>query len=186
MLIKINPYIKEDYNSKYYLDAIYPMGFGAMMKVWSSTFDPVTISKILPYIQFFVLLASLMLIARKLGGNVACFITVIFLCASDIFFQRMIGGLSRSFGFPLIAAALAFGVYGRYMWLSATVVLGALFYPVVAVVSGLYMAALLLCVPRKLSVIRLSPGKEICIAGGNCRDFNFNFVASICLRSRVW
>jgi hypothetical protein len=59
----------------------------------------------------------------------------------------MTGGLPRSFAFPLYACAAAALVCGRPIVLAVVVLVGVAFYPTVAVVAGLALAAMLLLLP---------------------------------------
>src|SRR5688572_13698940 len=69
--------------------------------------------------------------------------------ASELFIDRMSGGLPRMFAFPLVALAALGLVYGRTYWVCAAVVIGAMFYPAAGLVCGLVLTALLLLVSAR-------------------------------------
>lgn len=140
----------EDYIADYFLRVFMPLGYKTIMILAAKYWDAASLSKLLPYLEFILLAAALGAIGWKIGGPATCFATLALTLSSGVFFVRMIGGLPRSFGFPLLAMALAAVVYGRAYLLAGVTLLGSLFYPVVTVISGSWLALLLLVTPEKI------------------------------------
>ena len=87
------------------------------------------------------------LVARQLagsGGPAASVFTATTIFGSSYVFERLAGGLARSFAFPVIAVGLYALVSGRVVLLAVTVVLASGLYPPVGVVLGLTLAGWLL------------------------------------------
>ena len=133
-----------DYIASYYL-ACFPMGYwGLYAGAARLGIDPTVLSRCLPHVLWFVAVICLGAAANRLGGKLAAFTAMALALGSNIYLFRIGGGLPRSFGFPILAALLLSLAYGRVWWCAACVVLGALFYPVCAVISGLALAGLVL------------------------------------------
>ena len=135
-----------DYISDYYLNC-FPLGFRALYTASAPLIDPAVSSKIVTYLLLLVTVAGLGVAANRLGGKVAAWAAMSLVLGASLYLDRMGGGLPRAFGFPILAWALAALAYGRTKWLAALVWLGALFYPVAGVVTGLATALLLLLLP---------------------------------------
>jgi len=138
----------EDYIADYYLSCFLPSGYRLFYRVGAIFWDPRVLSEVLSYLLLGVLLAALAMSAYKLGGKSAAWATLAFALSTGQFMGGVTGGLPRSFGYPLMACAAAALVYGRPVLLAALVVLGAGFYPVVSVMTGLALAAYVLLVSR--------------------------------------
>jgi hypothetical protein len=133
-----------DYVADYYL-ACFPMGYwGLYAGAARLGIDPTALSRYLPHVLWFVAVICLGATANRLGGKLAAFTAMALALGSNVYLFRMGGGLPRSFGFPILAALLFSLAYGRVWWCAACVVVGALFYPVCAVISGLALAGLVL------------------------------------------
>jgi hypothetical protein len=133
-----------DYIADYYL-ACYPAGyFGLYAGAARLGVDPTLVSRYLPHALWFVAILLLGAAANRLGGKLAAFCAMAFALGSNIYLFRIGGGLPRSFGFPILAATLFSLVAGRAGWCAVCVALGALFYPVAAVISGLSLAGMVL------------------------------------------
>ena len=138
-----------DYIGGYYLHAFLPAGYRAVFAAVAHVVDPVTTSKVVPYALFALTLALCALAARRLQGT-AAFLGCGLLClSSGILFARMVGGLPRGFGYPIVALATYGLAAGNVWWVAAAVVAGALFYPAVAVPPGAALALWLLLLPRR-------------------------------------
>jgi hypothetical protein len=135
-----------DYVGDYYLNCL-PLGFRALYTASAPLIDPAVSSKIVAYLLLLITLAGLGVAANRIGGKVAAWAAMSLLLGASLYLDRMGGGLPRAFGFPILAWALAALAYGRTKWLAALVWLGALFYPVAGVVTGLATALLLLLLP---------------------------------------
>ena len=140
--------IPTDYVTRYLQDGL-PLGYEWGMIVASKIVDPRALSKVLPYPLLLLLAVTAGLAARRLGGWGAAWMAMAIVLTSELFIDRMSGGLPRMFAFPLVAAAALGLVYGRTYWVCAAVVVGATFYPAAALVCGLVLTALLLLVPSR-------------------------------------
>jgi hypothetical protein len=133
-----------DYLGDYYL-ACLPAGYRALLTGTALLgFDPTTTSRWLPLLAVAVTATALAATARRLGGKLAALGTLVLFLGCSLFFERVSGGLPRTFAFPLLAVGLALLSAGRARALGVLVVLGAAFYPVVAVILGLSLAGMLL------------------------------------------
>jgi hypothetical protein len=134
----------EDYISNYFLQALNPTGYRTLYILVAKLWNPDSFSKLLPYLEWLILTTCLGLIAWKLGGPAMCFCTLALILSTPVFIERMIGGLPRSFGYPLLSMALAAFFFGRVYLLAVITLLGVAFYPVASVISGIWLAFLLM------------------------------------------
>jgi hypothetical protein len=156
-----------DYIADYYL-ACYPLGYwGLYAGAARLGIDPTAMSRSLPLLLWLITILGLGATAHKLGGKLAALAAVGLALGSGIYMGRIAGGLPRSFGFPIIAAALVGLAYARVWWCAACVITGALFYPVAGVISGLSLAGLLLLVRYSgLCATRWTWRRRIALLGG--------------------
>ena len=138
---------QNDYVSDYYLDCL-PVGYRALYTVGAAIGDAETLSKILPYFLFFLSVLAIGATAARFGGVIAAGVAMALMLGSELYLSRIVGGLPRAFGFPLIALAMLALVNGRIKWLPPLVLVAAGFYPVVAVILGFTLALVLLVLPR--------------------------------------
>lgn len=143
-----------DYFDQYYLDVIYPEGYKMLFATMSKYFSPILISKIVPVFTMFVFLVFVAAIVWRFGGATAGFSALCLVLSGQVFLAKMGGGLPRAFGFPILAAALLAGMYGRIYLLALITVVGAMFYPVTGLISGVFLSSLLL-VPNKFTAIKI-------------------------------
>ena len=143
-----DPRIATDYVTRYLQDGL-PLGYEWGMILASKIVDPRVLSKVLPYPFLLLLAITVGAAAKRLGGCGAAWMAMAIALTSELFIDRMSGGLPRMFAFPLVAAAALGLVYGRTYWVCAAVVVGAMFYPAAGLVCGLVLTALLLLVPAR-------------------------------------
>lgn len=137
---------RNDLASSYYLDN-YPIGY-RLMYLAVARLDAVrTLSRTLPYILLALTIAGIALAAFRLAGGVPAWFTVALCLAAPYFLERMVGGLPRSFAFPLIALAFAAVTASRVIPLAALSVIAAAFYAPASVICGLTLALHLLALP---------------------------------------
>lgn len=134
---------QDDYIATYYLDCL-PIGYKGLYRSWSTIGDPRVLSKVIPYLLLLVVLVSVGVTSRKLGGRIAGWGAVALCLSSSYFLGRMSGGLPRSFALPLLAVTAMALTLDRPMLIALTACLGAAFYPPVGVVCGLVLAVYLL------------------------------------------
>lgn len=138
---------RDDVISSYYR-AFHPVGYRALYTEISTIADPRSFSKILPYVLLILFIAACGWGAYALSGNAGVLVVLVVSLSSEVFLTRMIGGCPRAFAFPIVALGLSAMIRDKPKVLALSVVLGAAFYPPVAV--GLAsMLALLLLPPKK-------------------------------------
>lgn len=125
---------KESYTDKYYLNAMLPYGFTQLYKCWSMVLDPTILSKSIPYIQLFAFLLFLYLLVYRWAGYYAAVGVLLLSLSTDYFFYRGVGGLPRSFAFPLLSATLYYLALKKWDHCATLVLLGGCFYPMTGVV----------------------------------------------------
>jgi len=141
--------VADDYIGNY-LRACHPAGYRALYTAASAVVDPRPFSKVLTYVLFAAFLALLAAGARRAGGWAAAVFAVALALSANIFLDRIAGGLVRSFAYPL-AAAFFYGVLrGSARWMIGSSVASAAFYPTLAVMDGITLAALYLAMPSQL------------------------------------
>ena len=137
-----NPF-RNDYVGDYYL-ACFPWGYRGMYTAAALLGGAEALSKALPYVLLLVTVGGISLAAHRVGGLFAGWAAAALCLGSSAFLGPMAGGLPRSFAPPLLACVLAGLAYGRVRLLIACVWLGALFYPVIAVIAGISLTLFLL------------------------------------------
>ena len=138
---------RDDYIADYYL-AFNPKGFTQAYRLGVAWLDPRTISRLLPYALLLATLGFVGVSAWGLGGPIAAWAAMALCLSSDLFLGRMMGGLPRAFGLPLLAMAGAALVLRRPGLLIAATLLGAAFYYPAAMLGGMALAAFLLLPER--------------------------------------
>ncbi len=109
--------IQDDYVTRYLRDTL-PLGYEWGMILASKAIDPRTLSKAIPYPLLLLLAIFVGVAARRLGGGWgAAWVSMAMVLTSELFIERMSGGLPRMFAFPLVAAAGVALAYGRAYWL---------------------------------------------------------------------
>lgn len=125
------------------------VGFRAMYMIAGALFGALAFSKVLPYLLLGVIVAALAKGASKWGKVAAPFFAVALVLSSDAFFERMVGGLPRTFGFVIAATGAAALVHGRMRVLALVTCLGAAFYPAAAMPCGMALALVALAYRRE-------------------------------------
>ena len=127
-----------------YERALIPIGTKLLYMAAANYVSPDTFSSILQLVLYLLLLITLAIVSYSLGDTRTMTATLVLTLSSSIFLQRMVGGLSRSFAFPLMSL-LALALVKKSLLLNAfLVLLFALFYPPMAQVSFYTLLALLL------------------------------------------
>ena len=139
--------LENDYIADYYLSGL-PIGYKTFYFLAAKFWNLYTVSSILPYILFLLTVLGIGLASHKLSGWAGSWMSVAFMLSSAIYLERMVGGLPRSFAFPLFAWLCVALVYGKPKILFVVTVLGAGFYPVVACVGGVLLFGWCFIVPK--------------------------------------
>lgn len=133
-------YIKE-----YFLNAVCPPLYRASLVVGAQFADVRVVQLVLMYAAYFVFIVLVGRIGWLLGGAALCFAVLALTMTAWIFIGLgFIGGAPRMYGYPLIAVILYTLVRDRPILLGVTAILGALLYPIVAVIAGLCLSGWLL------------------------------------------
>jgi MFS family permease len=140
---------ENDYLTSYFISTQVLLGVHALYYVWSQFADPMLLTKILPLILYIVCVATVAAISWRLAGLVALWSSLMLLFSTDIFLERMLGGGSRSFAFPLLALTLWGLVEGHVFLLVTIAAIGTAIYPVITPVAGLSLAFYLFVLPAR-------------------------------------
>ncbi|MCO6430909.1 MAG: hypothetical protein J5J00_08610 [Deltaproteobacteria bacterium] len=151
---------ENDYPTDYYLQALSPILWKGVYFVAAQIMDPITFSKFLPYPLWLLAMAGLAAAAYRIGGRPAAFACLLFAIPAPVFFDRMVGGLSRAFAFPLLAWGLYAVTSGRLKLLALLTVLAAGFYPAPALLLALllFFAVIAQHLPARFAIPRGQDG----------------------------
>lgn len=127
----------DNYIQNYYISTISPLGINYLYKFSALLSKTEIVSKIIPYVLYFVVLLSLFYSSLKLGNIFTAISTILLVLSSELFLSKMVGGIARSFAYPIISLSILFLIFDRIYFLAILVVISALFYPVTSVISGL-------------------------------------------------
>lgn len=139
---------QNDYIGQYIFDTL-PFGFRMVYRSLAPIWNPERVSKILPYVLLVVSLIFLGLATWKLGGYGPLWLSLFLGLGSSRLMFLAVGGLPRAFGIPVICMALYALATGRIYLLALSVVLGSLFYPLVAIAPGIALAGVLFVLPAR-------------------------------------
>ncbi|HRZ11752.1 MAG TPA: hypothetical protein P5567_04770 [Kiritimatiellia bacterium] len=141
------PGIREDDYLVNYRLAMTPVGHRLFYRCAGRLFDPAFTSKVLPLVQYALLMAALGWCAFRLGGPIGAWATLALALSSREFLYRMAGGTARSWAFPLVAWGAFALVADRPRLLAVLTILAASLYPPIALVLGLALAGLVVLSP---------------------------------------
>jgi hypothetical protein len=156
-----------DYLGDYILGGL-PVGFRALYAFGASMWDAAALSKALPYALVLVLAISVAFASAKVGSRWSVLASVSLVLGTDMFLERMAGGLPRTFGYPLLAVGLGCLAAGRLRLLAALVPLSACFYPPASVALGLALALAAFALPARDrgDLADSTPSHRLCLVGG--------------------
>jgi hypothetical protein len=140
------PAFRDDYVASYYL-ACLPIGYRGVFSLGAVLWDPIALSKVLPYAGLLAVLLGVGAAAARQGGVAAAWGAMALCLSADVYLDRMGGSTARIAAFPLLAGAVSALAAGRCVALAAVVCLAGAFYPAMAVVTGLTLATVLLLMP---------------------------------------
>lgn len=150
------------YADRYYL-ACMPRGYASLYR---GVGHPVALSNLLPWLLFGVVLAGLALIAGAMGGAVLAWCSLALCLSGSIWFDRLTGGVPRSFAYPLVVL-VALGLFrGKPSWLVVATALGAAFYYPVAVLAGLSLFLDRMVLPKRWTGRRQSRRRAALLVAG--------------------
>ncbi len=153
--IQIWPFLRDydpalfrgDYIADYTGRTLVPFGFASLYRAFALLFDPRAVATVLPYLTLLATVAAIAASATRLAGPAAGFAAALLCLSADIFLNRMMGGLPRAFGYPLVALVMLGLIHGRPLWIAAATIGGGALYYVAGLRGGLSLAALLCVVP---------------------------------------
>jgi len=156
-----------DYVGDYVL-ATLGWGYRLLYMLGAKLGDVRTMSKLVPYALFGLTAGALAWAASRWARLAGALVAIALCLSSEVFIERMAGGLPRGFGFAIAAWAAAALVHGRMMLLAAVTCLGAAFYSAAAVPPGMALAAVLLLFPARHrgSAADWSLKKRLAVVGG--------------------
>jgi hypothetical protein len=137
----------DDILARYYLD-LHPKGYYFANKWLAFLVDPRFSAKVASLICLLATVALAFVAAWRLAGLVPGLIAAVLVIASDQVVEFLLGGHPRTYAYPLTALMFVGLVYQRPGFIAAATALGAAFYYIVAVISGLVFACLLLAPKR--------------------------------------
>ncbi|MBF0330308.1 MAG: glycosyltransferase [Candidatus Omnitrophica bacterium] len=122
-----------------YAHSLQNLGILAFYKAASFFVDPLTVARYLPFILF--PLSSWALYRCVLAWTrepYAAFLTATAFMVTPIYMQHMAGGHAHVFGYPLLLLFLCAFTLEKYRSAAGVMILAALFFPVIFVLSGGY------------------------------------------------
>ncbi len=136
-----------DYLGDYVMATHIPIGYRVLFTVGSWLWDAEPLSKLIPYLLLPIVVVAAGIaghaFARKTGAWIAMALTL----GTDVYLERMGGGLPRAFAHPAIAVGLVAIIYGRVRLAAVMVVVASAFYPSAGAVLGIAFAAYLFLLP---------------------------------------
>jgi hypothetical protein len=138
----------DDYIVAYYR-ALLPSGFMWVYTQMAHIVDPIIFGNYMQYGLYTVFLFSIFLASFRLGGGLGSWATLFLVFSSGLALDLLWGGLARSYGLPILAAALAFLIYGRTLPLIFLTLFGAAFYPVSGLLVGSTLFLTWFVLPQK-------------------------------------
>ena len=143
-----NDPIPTTYAKEYYLNAVCPLLYKWSIIAGAQFFDVRGFQLGMMYLAYAVFLGTMGRLGWLLGGATLSFAVIALTFTAWIFFGLgFIGGAPRMYAYPLMALILFALIRDRPYLLAATVILGGLLYPVVALIGGCCLAAWLLVSP---------------------------------------
>ena len=154
-----------------------PIGWDAMLWVWTLFADPVWLSKLLPFVLFALLCGYAFALGRRIGGaGLGCAFTIV-LAHAPLVWATIAGGNPRAFGFVTVIAWLYYRVAERPRHALIVVAKAGLFYlPAFLVLCGAHA----LTVRRRRELVGLALVGAACTAAYvpkvivNAREFGSN------------
>lgn len=115
--------------------AIQPYGFVFVYRLASFVMDPLITSKILPIALFIVSALYLFKLVQFISGTLSGIFAALLFVTMPVFLSSMAGGTPRTFAYPLMIIFLYYLIKEDHLKASLLLVLQALFYPLVLLIS---------------------------------------------------
>lgn len=130
---------------EYFLNAICPPLYKASLMVGAQFADVRSFQLVMMYAAYLIFVAVMGRVGWLLGGALLSFAVMAFTISAWIYIGLgFIGGAPRMYGYPLMALILCALVSDRPRVLGLAAILGALLYPVIAVIAGLCLTGWML------------------------------------------
>ena len=140
-----NDPVPTTYIKEYFLNAVCPPLYKASLALGAQFADVRDVQLVLVYAAYGLFVAVMGRIGWLLGGAALSFAVMALTISAWIFIGLgFIGGAPRMYGYPLIAIILYALVRDRPRLLGLTAILGALLYPIVAIIAGLCLSGWLI------------------------------------------
>jgi hypothetical protein len=137
-----------DYLGDYVMATHIPLVYRAIFTGGSWLWDAEPLSKLLPYLLLPVVIAAVAVVGHAFAGKIGAWTATALALGTDVYLERMGGGLPRAFAHPAVAVGLMAIVFGKVRLAAIMVVVGAAFYPSAGLVLGIGFAAYLLAMER--------------------------------------
>lgn len=132
-----------DYLGEMTRDTYLPLGYKMLYKLASYYLDPIVFSKLLPYVLMMAFAAFMSFSSKDIAGFPGFIVTLVLTLSTDIFLERMVGGLPRAFAYPIAALTLWGMTANRPTYLVTATLLAAAFYPALAIMPAILLVMLL-------------------------------------------
>jgi hypothetical protein len=139
---------QDDAVGRYHSDGT-PDLFRAIYAFAAQFGDLVPFSKDLGHLLWLVTLAGIFVAVLRLAGKASAFIAICLCLSTDVLLDRVVGGLPRGFGYPVLSWVAAALVCGWPRVLAALAVVGAGLYPPLGPIAGGCLGLLLFVLPKQ-------------------------------------
>lgn len=124
-----------------------PPGYVLLYQLASFIIDPISFSKLLPYLLIICFSLIIALASKEIAGAPGFILGIMASLSNPIFLEKMIGGLPIAFGFPICALILWGIMANKPLYLVIATILGIFFYPPIGTVAGLILTFFFLIPP---------------------------------------
>jgi hypothetical protein len=138
----------DDYLGDYVMATHIPIAYRVLFTAGSWLWDAEPLSKLLPYLLLPIVVAAAGVMGHALAKKIGAWTAMALVLGTDIYLERMGGGLPRAFAHPAVAIGLAAIMFGRVRLAAIMVLIGTAFYPSAGLVLGIGFATYMLFLER--------------------------------------
>ena len=152
-----------DYPGDYFLACRFPVGHRFLYTLAGRLHGVAFTSKALPYVLLSLTLIGIGVTAYRIGGAAAAWVALALCLGSAVYLSCVVGGVSRAYGYPVVAGVMVALVRGRARWLAGLAILGTAFYPPAGALAAIGLFLLLVFPIRsdRGDARAWSPGKSL-------------------------
>jgi hypothetical protein len=161
-----------------YSVAYLPLGYGALCRLAAPWMGPLVFTKVLGLSLLLLTWCVAFLLGRRIAGWVGGIVTCLLVVHCHFIFSVTFAGLFRSFGYPTLLLFIYFWVSGRLRLASVMLVVQALFYPPVFLLSAAGFLVEFLRTPR--ACVLVPARRRICIWYGVATVVGVALLATMC------